>query len=64
MLSGDVAANLTNRVILLEARATDLENSKAEKVLLDEDQQAAGEDEPQGFTLCIKSGALCVKRVV
>lgn len=64
MLSGDVAANLTNRVILLEARATDLENSKAEKVLLDEDQQAAGVDEPQGFTLCIKSGALCVKRVV
>lgn len=64
MLTGDVATNLTNRVINLEARATNLEETKAERVLLDEDQVEAGEEEPQGFTLFIKSGALCVRRVV
>lgn len=62
MLSGDVATNLTNRVIQLETRATALEADKAQKVLLDED--AAVGEEAQGFTLCIKSGALCVKRTV
>ena len=62
MLSGDVATNLTNRVIQLEARATALEADKAQKVLLDED--AAAGTEPQGFALCIKNGALCVRRVV
>lgn len=64
MLEGDVAANLTNRVIRLEERATALENDKAERVLLDEDQVAAGEENPQGFSLVIKNGALCVRRVV
>lgn len=64
MLEGDVATNLTNRVIKLEAAATKLENGKAEKVLLDEDQVAAGEENPQGFSLVIKNGALCVRRVV
>lgn len=64
MLEGDVATNLTNRVIKLEERATALEADKAEKVLLDEDQVAEGVEEPQGFTLFIKNGALCVRRVV
>lgn len=64
MLEGDVATNLTNRVIKLEERATALESSKAERVLLDEDQVAAGEEQPQGFSLFIKNGALCVRRVV
>lgn len=64
MLEGDVATNLTNRVIKLEERATALENNKAERVLLDEDQVAAGEEQPQGFSLFIKNGALCVRRVV
>lgn len=64
MLSGDVATNLTNRVIQLEARATTMEAEKAQRILIDEDQQAAGIEEPQGFALCIKSGALCVRRVV
>ena len=64
MLEGDVATNLTNRVIRLEERATALENDKAERVLLDEDQVAAGEENPQGFSLVIKNGALCVRRVV
>lgn len=64
MLEGDVATNLTNRVIKLEERATALEGNKAERVLLDEDQVAAGEEQPQGFSLFIKNGALCVRRVV
>lgn len=64
MLEGDVATNLTNRVIKLEERATALESNKAERVLLDEDQVAAGEEQPQGFSLFIKNGALCVRRVV
>lgn len=64
MLEGDVAANLTNRVIKLEERATTLENDKAERVLLDEAQVAAGEENPQGFSLFINNGALCVRRVV
>lgn len=64
MLEGDVATNLTNRVIKLEERAAALENNKAERVLLDEDQVAAGEEQPQGFSLFIKNGALCVRRVV
>lgn len=64
MLEGDVATNLTNRVIKLEERAAGLENRKAERVLLDEDQVAAGEEQPQGFSLFIKNGALCVRRVV
>lgn len=64
MLEGDVATNLTNRVIKLEERAAGLESSKAERVLLDEDQVAAGEEQPQGFSLFIKNGALCVRRVV
>lgn len=64
MLEGDVATNLTNRVIKLEERAAALESNKAERVLLDEDQVAAGEEQPQGFSLFIKNGALCVRRVV
>lgn len=64
MLEGDVATNLTNRVLKLEERATALESDKAERVLLDEDQVAEGVEEPQGFSLFIKSGALCVRRVV
>lgn len=64
MLSGDVATNLTNRVIQLEERAANLEASKAERVLIDETQQAAGEGNPQGFSLAIINGALCVRRVV
>lgn len=64
MLEGDVATNLTNRVIKLEERATALESNKAERVLLDEDQVAVGEEQPQGFSLFIKNGALCVRRVV
>lgn len=64
MLEGDVATNLTNRVIKLEERAAALENSKAERVLLDEDQVAEGVEQPQGFSLFIKNSALCVRRVV
>ena len=64
MLEGDVATNLTNRVIKLESSTAALENDKAERVLLDEDQVAAGEENPQGFSLFIKNGALCVRRVV
>ena len=64
MLEGDVAANLTNKVIALEERTTDLESSKAERVLLDEDEQEEGVEQPKGYELCIKSGALCVRRVV
>ena len=64
MLEGDVATNLTNRVIKLESRTAALKNDKAERVLLDEDQVAAGEENPQGFSLFIKKGALCVRRVV
>lgn len=64
MLEGDVATNLTNRVIKLEERAAALESGKAERVLLDEDQVAEGVEQPQGFSLFIKNGALCVRRVV
>lgn len=64
MLEGDVATNLTNRVIKLESSTAALKNDKAERVLLDEDQVAAGEENPQGFSLFIKKGALCVRRVV
>ena len=64
MLEGDVATNLANRVIELEEKTTELTKDKAERVLLDEDQVADGAEEPQGYELCIKSGALCVRRVV
>ena len=64
MLEGDVAANLTNKVIALEGRTTNLESSKAERVLLDEDEQEEGVEQLKGYELCIKSGALCVRRVV
>ena len=57
MLDGDVATNLANKITLLE-------KDKAERILFDEDAQAAGVEEPQGYELCIKSGALCVRRVV
>ena len=57
MLEGDVGGNLANKITLLE-------ETKAERVLFDEDAQAAGVEEPQGYELCIKSGALCVRRVV
>ena len=64
MLEGDVAINLTNKVIKLEEKTTELAKDKAERVLMDEDQVADGAEEPQGYELCIKSGALCVRRVV
>ena len=57
MLDGDVATKLANKITLLE-------KDKAERILFDEDAQAAGVEEPQGYELCIKSGALCVRRVV
>ena len=57
MLDGDVATNLANKIALLE-------KDKAERILFDEDAPAAGVEEPQGYELCIKSGALCVRRVV
>lgn len=57
MLDGDVATNLANKITLLE-------KDKAERILFDEDAQAAGVEEPQGYEMFIKSGALCVRRVV
>ena len=64
MLEGGPTINLTNKVMELEERTTELAKDKAERLLLDEDQAANGAEEPQGYELCIKSGALCVRRVV
>ena len=71
MLEGDAATNLATKVMELEEKTTKLEGKttelakdKAERVLLDEDQVADNAEEQQGYELCIKSGALCVRRVV
>ena len=57
-LEGDVATKIINDVMELEEKTTKLTNDKAERVLMDEDQAA------DGYELCVKSGALCVRRVV